>query len=36
MILSFTESDPDAVYLDAATGGLYIESPRHRPLLMDL
>jgi transcriptional regulator with XRE-family HTH domain len=25
MILSFTESDPDAVYLDAATGGLYIE-----------
>jgi transcriptional regulator with XRE-family HTH domain len=27
MILSFTESDPDAVYLDAATGGLYIEKP---------
>jgi Domain of unknown function (DUF5753) len=25
MILSFTESDPDAVYMDAATGGLYIE-----------
>jgi transcriptional regulator with XRE-family HTH domain len=27
MILSFTESDPDAVYLDAAIGGLYIEKP---------
>jgi Domain of unknown function (DUF5753) len=25
MILSFSEGDPDAVYLDAATGGLYIE-----------
>jgi hypothetical protein len=27
MILSFTESDPDAVYLDATTGGVYIEKP---------
>jgi len=27
MILSFSEGDPDAVYLDAATGGLYIEKP---------
>lgn len=27
MILGFGGSDPDAVYLDAATGGLYIEKP---------
>jgi hypothetical protein len=28
MILGFGGSDPDAVYLDAATGGLYIEKPQ--------
>lgn len=27
MILGFGQGDPDAVYLDAATGGLYIEKP---------
>jgi transcriptional regulator with XRE-family HTH domain len=27
MILGFGGNDPDAVYLDAATGGLYIEKP---------
>jgi transcriptional regulator with XRE-family HTH domain len=27
MILGFGAGDPDAVYLDAATGGLYIEKP---------
>lgn len=27
MILGFGEGDPDVVYLDAATGGLYIEKP---------
>jgi transcriptional regulator with XRE-family HTH domain len=27
MILGFAESDPDVVYIDAATGGLYVEQP---------
>jgi transcriptional regulator with XRE-family HTH domain len=27
MILGFPEPDPDVVYIDAATGGLYIEKP---------
>jgi transcriptional regulator with XRE-family HTH domain len=27
MILSFPEPDPDVVYIDAATGGLYVERP---------
>ncbi len=27
MILGFAEGDPDVVYIDAATGGLYVEQP---------